>query len=116
VSRWLSLAFDETEAIHATAAIGHHRGERAAVVERPRSYEVVVGPDETLLMVAERVMPRFAYHMECLGLPRAGNEGVFFSVFFGERIYFIRCGETVPLFEDVIRKAHPPLMLPGRKA
>lgn len=115
VKRWLDLAVDHADAVNATAAIARFRGRCAEKLGVPvRSYEVVIQDDENLLAVAERVRPRFSYHMESLGLPREGSPAVFFSVFAGSGLYFLEATTTMALFAEVQDAAHPPLMLPGR--
>ncbi|MEW5847218.1 MAG: STAUR_1299 family protein [Myxococcota bacterium] len=114
---WLDLAFDSTNALHATAAIGHHRAQRAEELRAEvRSYEVVVKPEESLPDVAERVAPKFAYHMEALGLPRNGGPRMFFSVFLGDRLHFITAEDTMRLFDELIaeNRVARSLLLPGR--
>lgn len=114
LQRWLDLAFDETDAPNASAAISHHRTQREDAGMRARSYEVVPRPDDTLLGLMDRVMPRFQDHMEALKFSRRGDRAVFFSVFVEDRLYFIESLETSALYED-LHQNRPPLMLPGRK-
>lgn len=114
LKRWLDLAFDETDAPNASAAIAHHRSEREDAGLRARSYEVVPRPDDTLVSLFDRVMPRFLDHLDALKFSRRGDRAVFFSVFVEDRLYFIESLETIALFDDV-HQERPALMLPGRK-
>jgi hypothetical protein len=114
LDRWLKLAFDQADGPRANAAIAHHRGARRQPGLDPRSYEVVVADGESLAQVVARVHPRFALHMEALGLPRAGGPSLFFTVFAAGRVHFVEGAATVALFDQVAAAGAPPLALPGR--
>jgi hypothetical protein len=118
LDEWLSLAFDQVDARKATTAIGKHRDAREQHSPHAMSYEIVVNPGESLADVLSRVIPTFEYHMRAKHLAPHGSKGVFFSVFVGERLYFLDSMVTLDTWVRMRREQAAEetlLMLPGAR-
>lgn len=93
----LALAFREVDAREANAAIDAERSE-----SRRRSYEVVLPDGATFDYLLEKVVPRAVYHLESIGAHLPACEGVFFSIFVGERLYFVAAGAVMRAAADAL--------------
>jgi len=92
----LSHAFRSGPAREANAAIAAVRQEQAVGGQEALSYEVVAEPKWALTELADRVLPKLVYFLDCRGahLP-LGPGGIFVSLFVGETLYFLHAGELV---------------------
>ncbi len=111
IAALLKLSFRVADARDANAAIADVRGDG-----KRRSYEMVLAPDATFEQLAAEVVPRVVYHLECVRAHLPQCEGVFLSIFVGERLHFVEpalflglCGEYMGLsLEAMARRFGPP--------
>jgi len=97
----LGRAFGKVPAGEANDAIARVREERGAGGRDALSYEAVVPEGKGLAHLAEAVLPRLVYFLDCRGARLPDASGVFVSLFAGESLYFIAPAD----FFDVLVRA-----------
>jgi hypothetical protein len=95
LSTVLGRAFHQARAAEANQAIAAQREQHTAPGKDTVSYEVVVSQQETLEALAQRVLPRLVYFLDCRGLKLDAAAGVFLSLFVGETLYFVHASDFV---------------------
>ena len=98
----LALAFKTAPAAQANQAIAEARDEVGA--DRPSSYELLVPPEATLEAFSAQLLPRLIYHLESLGARGPGFTGVFFSLFAGDTLHFVKLSDGMPLMAAAVSK------------
>jgi hypothetical protein len=91
----LDRAFHRSPAAEANQAIAEQREQHGGPGKDAVSYEVVLSSDETLETVAEKVLPRLVYFLDCRGLKLDAAAGVFVSLFVGETLYFVHASDFI---------------------
>lgn len=91
----LARAFHRAPAAAANEEISAQREQRGASGRDGLSYEVVLDPAADLATVAEKVLPKLVYFLDCRGLKLDATAGVFISVFVGETLYFVHASDFV---------------------
>jgi hypothetical protein len=98
----LERSFRTVNAREANAQIAAVREEQAIGGEAALSYEVVAEPKWALEELAERVLPKIVYFLDCRGARfPLGPGGIFVSLFVGERLHFIHAGDFVEALAKV---------------
>jgi hypothetical protein len=101
-------AFHRAAAPEANAAIA--RARELAGSDEPHSYEVVVGAQETLAELAQRVLPRLVYHLESRGARAPEFAEIFFSLFAGDALLFVHARDAMPLLADAVHLSQEQLV------
>jgi hypothetical protein len=99
----LALAFRTAPAAQANQAIAEARD--AVGADRPSSYELLVPPEATLEAFSAQVLPKLIYHLESRGARPPGFTGVFFSLFAGETLHFVKLSDGLPLLAAAVGKS-----------
>ena len=96
----LALAFKTAPAAQANQAIAEARDEVGA--DRPASYELLVPAEATLEAFSAQALPKLIYHLESLGARPPGFTGIFFSLFAGDALHFVRLSDGLPLMAKAV--------------
>jgi hypothetical protein len=98
----LQRSFRTVNAREANQQIATVRHEQAVGGEDAMSYEVVAEPKWALEELAERVLPKIVYFLDCRGarFPLQPG-GIFVSLFVGEQLHFIHAGDFVEALAKV---------------
>lgn len=91
----LARAFHEARAADANAEMAAQRDLQGTPGNDGLSYEVVLTPDASLERVAEQVLPKLVYFLDCRGLKLDAARGVFLSLFVGEALYFMHASDFI---------------------
>ncbi len=97
LAQLLSLAFAEGEAREANALISAQREAVAGEVGSAWSYEVDLSGEAPVARLVAETLPRLVEFLDCRGT--RGGEGVFLSLFRGERLYFVYVPDALGLLE-----------------
>jgi hypothetical protein len=97
LSQLLSLAFAEGDAREANTLISAQRDALAGEVGSAWSYEVDLSGEGALERLLLVTYPRLVEFLSCRGTRR--GEGVFLSLFRGERLYFVYVPDALGLME-----------------
>jgi hypothetical protein len=85
----LGRAFHSCPAAAANVEISAMRTQHAHGGKEALSYEVVVDVAAGLAGLAERVLPRLVYFLDCRGARLPDAAGIFLSLFVEERLHFV---------------------------
>jgi len=97
----LGRAFREARPEEANAAIARAREELGGEGRDALSYEAVIPEGKGLAHLAEAVLPRLVYYLDCRGVRLPDASGVFVTLFAGKSLYFIAPAD----FFDVLVRA-----------
>ncbi len=97
----LGRAFAQARAEEANDAIARVREQRGGEGRDALSYEAVLPEGKGLAHLAEAVLPRLVYFLDCRGARLPDASGVFVSLFVGASLYFIAPAD----FFDVLVRA-----------
>ena len=93
---FLRLAFDQSPAAEANAAMARVREEQGDA----RSYELVLPAQDVRTFLVERTLPKLVDYLESVGAKLPGCGGVFLSVFSGDTLHFIHARDAVHLLSQ----------------
>ncbi len=85
----LERAFETVRAADANVEIDRVRTSRADGLNEVLSYEVLADERAGLEGLAQKVLPKLVYFLDCRGLKLPEVAGVFVSLFAGDRLYFL---------------------------
>lgn len=91
----LPKAFDSAPAMEANQAIARARDTHGVAGQPAVSYEAVVPADATLGHLAEHLLPKLVYFLDCRGGSLTHTPGVFVSLFVSDRLYFFDAAVVV---------------------
>lgn len=90
----LTRAFETSPAMEANAAMARLRDTRGGDLPA-LSYEAVIPAGASLAQLAEALLPRLVYFLDCRGAPLPRAPGVFISLFHGDRLFFFEVHEVL---------------------
>jgi hypothetical protein len=93
----LERAFHTAPATDANTEIARVREEQGGGGLEALSYEAVLPPGESLEQLADRLLPRLVYFLDCRKGGVANAHGVFVSLFHKERLYFLHARDVIEL-------------------
>lgn len=91
----LGRAFRTVPALEANDAMARIRQERGGDLGLALNYEGVIPPGADLAQLAEKLLPRLIYFLDCRGAPLPRAPGVFVSLFHGEDLHFFEVHDVI---------------------
>lgn len=91
----LQRAFHTVAAADANEAMARLREERGSETAVALSYEAVIPDRADLVALAEKLLPRLVYFLDCRGAPLPRAPGVFVSLFHGAQLHFLEVQDVI---------------------
>lgn len=105
----LDKAFHRARAMDANHEIASQRNAQAFGGAEALSYELVLSEADDLRGVAEKVLPKLVYFLDCRGLPLHDARGVFLSLFVGQALYFVHASDFIAVLAPAAGLSLPEL-------
>ncbi len=105
----LDKAFHRARAMDANNEIASQRNAQAFGGAEALSYELVLSEADDLEAVAEKVLPKLVYFLDCRGVALHDARGVFLSLFVGQALYFVHASEFIAVLAPAAGLSLPEL-------